>query len=92
MNAGDQLFRNAFRGTAKMYAADDKVLSWSKALLVSLLVRVPGMQPACSDPAPLVCQRDCSGKGRRRSRRMPLSTALLCHAFVSCRAVERTGS
>ncbi|KAI7843791.1 hypothetical protein COHA_002689 [Chlorella ohadii] len=32
---GDQLFRNAFRGTAKMYAADDKVLSWSKALLGS---------------------------------------------------------
>ena len=34
--AGDQLFRNAFRGTAKMYAADDKVLAWAKALLVSV--------------------------------------------------------
>lgn len=32
---GDQLMRNAFRGTPKMYAADPKVLAWSKALLVS---------------------------------------------------------
>lgn len=32
---GDQMFRNAFRGTAKMYAADPKVLPWTKALVVS---------------------------------------------------------
>ncbi|EFN58745.1 hypothetical protein CHLNCDRAFT_140444 [Chlorella variabilis] len=32
---GDQLMRNAFRGTPKMYAADPKVLAWSKALLAS---------------------------------------------------------
>lgn len=34
-SVGDQLFRNAFRGTAKMYAADDQVLAWAKALLSS---------------------------------------------------------
>lgn len=39
--AGDQLFRNAFRGTAKMYAADDKVLAWAKTLLVRSAVGVP---------------------------------------------------
>lgn len=32
---GDQLSRNAYRGTAKMYAADVKVLDWAKHLLVS---------------------------------------------------------
>ncbi|KAL4457960.1 hypothetical protein ABPG75_012825 [Micractinium tetrahymenae] len=32
---GDQLFRNAFRGTAKMYAADERVLAWSKQLMAS---------------------------------------------------------
>lgn len=26
--------RNAFRGTAKMYAADERVLSWAKQLMV----------------------------------------------------------
>lgn len=33
--AGDQLFRNAYRGTSKMYAADGNVLGWTKGLLVS---------------------------------------------------------
>ncbi|PSC67458.1 hypothetical protein C2E20_8870 [Micractinium conductrix] len=32
---GDQLCRNAFRGTAKMYAADPRVLGWAKGLLAS---------------------------------------------------------
>lgn len=32
---GDQLFRNAFRGTAKMYAADERVLAWAKQLVAS---------------------------------------------------------
>ncbi|KAL4426987.1 hypothetical protein ABPG77_009548 [Micractinium sp. CCAP 211/92] len=32
---GDQLFRNAFRGTAEMYAADGRVLSWAKQLMAS---------------------------------------------------------
>lgn len=32
---GDQLARNVYRGTARMYAADPKALAWSKALLVS---------------------------------------------------------
>lgn len=32
---GDQLFRNAFRGQAKMYAADGRVLGWAKALMAS---------------------------------------------------------
>ncbi|KAL4431368.1 hypothetical protein ABPG75_006624 [Micractinium tetrahymenae] len=32
---GDQLMRNAFRGTAKMYAADERVLDWAKGLLAS---------------------------------------------------------
>lgn len=33
--AGDQLTRNAFRGTAQMYAADERVLGWAQALIVS---------------------------------------------------------
>jgi uncharacterized protein (DUF924 family) len=33
---GDQLARNVYRGTARMYAADPKALAWSKSLLVSL--------------------------------------------------------
>lgn len=32
---GDQFFRNSFRGTPKMYAADPIVLPWTKALVVS---------------------------------------------------------
>lgn len=32
---GDQLFRNAFRGTAKMYAADPRVLGWAQELVAS---------------------------------------------------------
>jgi uncharacterized protein (DUF924 family) len=32
---GDQLSRNAFRGTPRMYAADPKVLAWAKQLVVS---------------------------------------------------------
>ena len=32
---GDQLSRNAFRGTPRMYAADSKVLAWAKQLVVS---------------------------------------------------------
>lgn len=34
---GDQLSRNVFRGTAKMYAADPFVLPWAKRLAVSVL-------------------------------------------------------
>lgn len=32
---GDQLCRNVYRGTAKMYAADPKVLAWAKSLVDS---------------------------------------------------------
>ncbi|KAL4422186.1 hypothetical protein ABPG77_006427 [Micractinium sp. CCAP 211/92] len=32
---GDQIMRNAYRGTAKMYAADGRVLGWAKELLAS---------------------------------------------------------
>lgn len=31
---GDQFCRNIYRGTAKMYAADGRVLSWAKDLVV----------------------------------------------------------
>lgn len=32
---GDQFCRNVYRGTAKMYAADPKILAWAKGLVVS---------------------------------------------------------
>ena len=32
---GDQFTRNVYRGSAKMYAADKRVLSWAKDLVVS---------------------------------------------------------
>lgn len=32
---GDQFCRNVYRGSAKMYAADDKVIAWAKNLVVS---------------------------------------------------------
>ena len=35
---GDQYCRNVFRGTANMYAADHKVLPWTKALVVSIVL------------------------------------------------------
>ena len=33
---GDQLTRNVYRDSAKMYVSDDRVLAWAKALVVSL--------------------------------------------------------
>lgn len=45
---GDQLTRNVYRGTAKMYAADPLVLPWSKALVVRAAARCTfGSAPSC---------------------------------------------
>jgi uncharacterized protein (DUF924 family) len=35
---GDQFCRNIYRGTSKMYAADGRVLSWAKDLVVCTFV------------------------------------------------------
>ena len=33
---GDQFCRNAYRGTAKMYAADSKILTWANSIVVRI--------------------------------------------------------
>lgn len=41
---GDQFFRNVYRGTPKMYAADEKVIQWSRKLLPQACAQLPFFQ------------------------------------------------
>lgn len=92
--AGDQLFRNAFRGTAKMYAADDQVLAWAKALLVSLAMSLICWQCllALGCPAAAVLTSALtkgSSRGDALSSKQQWWCTLSC---LRCRAAVRTGS
>ena len=82
--AGDQLFRNAFRGTAKMYAADEKALAWAKGLLVrrrrTLGRQRDGQRATCWAPHRFAPNRAAANP----------SCCAACRGL--CRAAGRSGS
>lgn len=74
--------RNAYRGSAKMYAADERVLGWAKELLVS-----GAALPACKSPP-----RPRFGRAAVRPPRACLAAGLpACRLLFACRNINHHG-
>ncbi len=73
--------RNAYRGTAKMYAADGRVLGWAKELLVSAPVVVACQQGRVPAHLPIRLPQWLAFRTRRSGLGIPRPGNICCAVY-----------